>query len=150
MNWWDTQKKGLASSFTTGYDDEFDYADDKFAGLTETYDYSGGDMMPKNTSWNFDFSGFKLPDFNMEWLDKTFGTTDAKGNKTGGALGLAQALGTIGGLYTGMKAADLQEETFKHNVMDAQRTYDMAKDAYDRQVARGKSISEQMSPRKVI
>lgn len=71
-------------------------------------------------------------------------------NSTWGTLGNVAKIGTgLGELWTGYKQLGLKEDEFKYNKMDADRTYAMAKDAYDKNVARASSIGGQMNAGKV-
>ena len=80
----------------------------------------------------------------------TSATTLGLENSTWSGLGSLATLG-VGGLnaWTGMKQLDLAEDTFDFNKLDANRTYEMAKDAYDKNVARAGSIGTQMNKGKV-
>lgn len=77
-------------------------------------------------------------------------TTLGVGNDTWGTIGTIGQIG-LGGLnaLTGMKQMKLAKDAFNFNVMDKNRTYEMAKDAYDKNVARAGSIGKQMNAGKV-
>lgn len=55
-----------------------------------------------------------------------------------------QGLGALAGAFTGMKNYKLAKDSLSFNKDMAQKEYAMAKDAYDKNVARSKSIGEQM------
>lgn len=77
-------------------------------------------------------------------------TTLGLDNSTWSGLGSLGTLGAAGlNAWTGMKQLDLAEDTFNFNKLDANRTYEMAKDAYDKNVARAGSIGTQMNAGKV-
>lgn len=81
--------------------------------------------------------------------------SDASINPLGGGQGLAN-FGTgvniatgLYGAYLGNKQLGLQEDAFNFNKAMKEKEYAMAKDAYDRQVARADSIGSQMRAGKV-
>ena len=61
----------------------------------------------------------------------------------------AQALSGLANVYGNLKQLGLAEDTFNFNKDMANKQYAMAKDAYDRNVARADSISKQMAAGKV-
>jgi hypothetical protein len=104
-------------------------------------------------------------------LTNGFGVDLQKGNNTFGGLGstgtdpktfLGLEQGTWGGLaaggqliggavgaYTALENLGLAKKVADHNMAMSDKQYDMAKDAYDRNVARATSISDQMAKGKV-
>ena len=55
----------------------------------------------------------------------------------------------LGGIYLGTKQLGLAKEKFAFDKDMINKQYDMAKDAYDKQVARAKNIGDQMNVGKV-
>ena len=81
-------------------------------------------------------------------------------NNTPGLFGITKGtwgdIGTVGNLglgaisaYAGLKNLGLAEQTFNFNKGMTEKEYAMSKDAYDKNVARGQSISDQMAAGKV-
>jgi hypothetical protein len=69
---------------------------------------------------------------------------------TWGGLGAAgQLLGGAIGAYTGLENLGLARKTLDYNMAMGDKQYAMAKDAYDRNVARANSIGDQMAAGKV-
>lgn len=76
--------------------------------------------------------------------------TNAQGNDTWGTIGTIGKIGVgLGQTWLGAKQLKAAEKAFDYNVMDKNRTYAMAKDAYDKNVARAGSIGKQMNAGKV-
>ena len=81
----------------------------------------------------------------------TGATTLGLGNDTWGALGSIGKIGAgLGQAWLGNKQLGLAEDAFAFNKMDKNRTYEMAKDAYDKNVARAGNIGAQMNKGKVM
>ena len=77
-------------------------------------------------------------------------TTLGLNNSTWGTIGTIGQLGTgLANAYMGYKNLGLAEDTFAFNKDMMNKQYAMAKDDYDRQVARSSSIGTQMNAGKV-
>lgn len=73
--------------------------------------------------------------------DTTLGLDNGTWGNIGAGLNIAQGLA---GLYLGNKQLGLAEDQFAFNKDMATKEYDMAKDAYDRNVKRAEGIGAQM------
>jgi hypothetical protein len=96
------------------------------------YDFSGFWTTPPSTSKAADMPKLDLAATNMSGL---------------GSIGnIASGLGS---LYLGNKQLGLAEDTFAFNKDMQNKQYAMAKDAYDKNVARAASVGSQMNAGKV-
>jgi hypothetical protein len=92
--------------------------------------------------------GLYSPDQNSITTDpKTFLGLDQ--STWGGLAAGGQLLGGAIGAYTGLEKLGLAKKVADYNMAMEDKQYAMAKDAYDRNVARATSISDQMAKGKV-
>lgn len=113
----------------------------------------------KSFTQNVNTSGYNDLGFKSDGLASSFGNILGSDGK-GGILGMSKetlgGLGDLGGLagglastYAGFKQLGLAEDAFNFNKAMKEKEYAMAKDAYDRNVARAKSVGDQMREGKV-
>ena len=121
-------------------------------GGTSGYTYDG---WKSSNAYNFDssdarqFVGLSATSFKTA-LDNNR-IEDVKQNNTGGTnyASLASSgvslLATIGSLYQARQNYKLAKKEFKFNRMDSNRNYALAKDSYDRKVARAEYLDRSNS-----
>ena len=87
--------------------------------------------------------------FNNNQVPQTTPTfMDSIGGLQGVGLGI-EGLSAIGNYFNASKANKLAEKGLAFNMDMANKQYAMAKDAYDKNVARAKSVGDQMNAGKV-
>lgn len=119
------------------------------AGLAASYQQWQNAVNPssaptwKNSVSAFD-KGLDLPTTNTNLNTSDTGLFGLK-NTTWGNIGTAGQLGLgLANTLTAMRQLELQKDAFRFNKDMKNKEYAMAKDAYDRNVARAASIGEQM------
>jgi len=112
--------------------------------------WGGTSYAPKNGEYGSNYPGYTVPD---NWYIKA---PDNSARLFGLGKNTWSNIGTMGNLalgglaaYTNWQQLGLAKKAFKFNKDMKQKEYAMAKDAYDRNVARAKSIGDQMRAGKV-